>query len=181
MRAVRVVILGCLLAAAFSAAFSAQAKNPQAVGIEPIGSTEWPAVAAQLAKNIANDSFAHNYARVWKYLLPSYQRAVSKARWTSCQHTHPVAPPSIRITKVLVAQASELPLDLPLLGHQNVQQIELIVGYTDHLTPTLRYAVVYAYWLEQGNVWRAVWPSQEFQALKAGNCYVAPAGGAALY
>jgi hypothetical protein len=159
----------------------AYAGGSQPIGVEPIGSSAWPAVAAQLAKNIANDTFAHRYARIWKYLLPAYQNAVSRSRWTSCQRAHPVAPASIRITRVLVANATELPVDLPLIGNRNVQQIELIVGYTDPPSTTLRYAVVYAYWLKQGSVWRAVWPSEEFHAYKAGSCYVAPPGGAALY
>ncbi len=166
-------------AVALAAAASATAaKHPQPVGIEPVGSTEWPTVAAQLAKNIAGDAFSHDYARVWKYLLPAYQKAVSQSRWTDCQHTHPVVPPSIKIVKVLVASASEIPIGLSLVGRQNVQQIELIVEYRSSPGTSLRYAVVYTYWLRQGKAWSAVWPESEFHAYKTGTCYVAPEGSA---
>jgi hypothetical protein len=178
MRRARVLVVVGLAVGACALAAAAIAKGPPPVGVEPLGSSEWPAVAAQLAKNIANDVFAHDYARVWKYLLPAYQKAVSQSRWSSCQRAHPVAPSSIKITKVLVANATDLPIDLALVGPQNVQEIELIVGYKTAPETALRYAVVYAYWLKQGAVWRAVWPSVEYRAYKAGTCYVAPQGGA---
>lgn len=178
MRRARALVVFGLAAAALAVAAPVQAKSPAPVGVEPIGSTEWPAVAAQLAKNLANDALAHNYARVWKYLLPAYQKAVSQSRWSSCQRAHPLAPSSIKITKVLVANATDLPIDLALVGPQNVQEIELIIGYKTPPAAALRYAVVYAYWLKQGAVWRAVWPSEEYRAYKAGTCYVAPQGGA---
>jgi hypothetical protein len=178
MRCARAVVAFGLTGAALSVAVPAMAKSPQPVGIEPVGSTEWPAVAAQLAKNIAHDAFAHDYARVWKYLLPAYQKAVSQSRWSSCQHAHPIAPASVKIAKVLVGSATDLPIDLSLVGHQSVQEIELIVGYTSPPESALRYAVVYTYWLRQGAIWRAVWPSDEYRAYKTGTCYVALQGGA---
>lgn len=178
MHRARVLVVFGLVAVGFGLAAPAMAKNPPPVGVEPLGSTEWPAVAAQLAKNIANDALAHNYARVWKYLLPAYQKAVSQSRWSSCQRAHPLAPSSITITKVLVANATDLPIDLALVGPQNVQEIELIIGYKTSPATAQRYAVVYAYWLKQGTVWRAVWPNEEYRAYKAGTCYVASQGGA---
>ena len=99
-----------------------------------MGSAAWPAVAAQLAKNIAKDSFAHDYPRVWGYLHPTYQKAVSQSHWQACQKSHPAAPRNIKITRVAVAQANELPVDLSLLGHQNVQEIQVYVQYK---TPAL--------------------------------------------
>ncbi len=152
------------------------AKRPQPVGIEPIGSTEWPAVPAQLAKNIARDSFAHNYKGVWKYLLPAYQGAVSQSRWDSCQRSHPAAPPSVRITRVAVGSAQEIPIDLSLVGRKNVQEIELLVQYKGSGAAQAQYAVVYTFWLKQGNIWRAVWTSDEYESYKGGSCYVAPQG-----
>jgi hypothetical protein len=69
-------------ASAVAVAGSAAKGRPQAGnGIEAVGTSAWPAVAAQLAKNIARDSFAHDFPRVWKYLHPAYQHAVSQSRW----------------------------------------------------------------------------------------------------
>jgi hypothetical protein len=172
------VVFGLAVAALAIAApaSTSAAQNPQPVGIEPLGSTEWPAVAAQLAKNIARDAFAHDYDGVWNYLLPAYQKAVPQSRWERCQHAHPTAPPSVTITKVQVASAEELAFDLPLVGRQNVQEIQLVVQYKSAGLKGNRYAVLYTYWLKQGKIWRAVWPSEEFRAYAGGGCYVAPQG-----
>ncbi len=148
---------------------AAAARSAQPVGIEPVGSTEWPAVAAQLAKNIARDSFAHDYAGVWKYLLPAYQSAVSQSRWDSCQRSHPAAPPSVKITKVAVGSAQEVALDLSLVGRKNVQEIELLVEYKSPGVTQPKYAVVYTFWLKQANIWRAVWLGDEYKAYKSGH------------
>jgi len=149
-------------------------------GIEGPGTAGWPAVAAQLAKNIARDSFAHDYDRVWTYLHPTYRRVVSQARWRTCQRSHPAAPKGITIKRVAVAQANELPVELALLGRQKVQQIQLYVQYT---TPGVRdpqVAVLSTFWLKQGKTWAAVWLSDEYRAYKAGRCYVA-GGASPLY
>ncbi len=179
MRRTKALFLLGVAAAGFSvgsAASASAAKSPHPVGLEPVGSTEWPAVAAQLAKNIARDSFAHDYEGVWKYLLPAYRSAVSQSHWNSCQRSHPAAPSSVRITKVEVGSAQELPIDLSLVGRRNVQEIELIVQYNDSGSKQARYAVVYTFWLKQGDVWRAVWLNDEYGAYKTGSCYVAPQG-----
>ncbi len=178
MRRTRALFLLGLSAAGLwvAVASSEAAKRPQAVGIEPVGSTEWPAVPAQLAKNIARDSFAHDYKGVWKYLLPAYQSAVSQSQWEGCQRSHPAAPPSVRITKVAVGSAQEIPIDLSLVGRRNVQEIELLVQYKSSGAAQAQYAVVYTFWLQQGKIWQAVWPGEEYQAYKAGSCYVAPQG-----
>src|SRR6478752_10709510 len=96
----KLVVL-CLAASMVAVASAAAKTRPQTGnGIEPVGSAAWPAVAAQLAKNIAKDSFAHDYARVWNYLHPTYQKAVSQAHWQVCQKNHPAAPRNITITRV---------------------------------------------------------------------------------
>jgi hypothetical protein len=179
MHRTKALLLLGLAAAGLSVAVVAgagAAKSPQPVGIEPIGSTEWPKVAAQLAKNIARDSFAHNYGAVWKYLLPAYQSAVSQSHWNRCQLSHPAAPPSVKVTEVKVGSAQALPVALPLAGRQDVQEIELLVQYKSSGARQPQYAVVYTFWLKQGKAWRAVWLSDEFEAYKSGSCYVAPQG-----
>jgi len=70
-----------LVVAAAADAAAAKTRPQTGNGIEAAGSAAWPAVAAQLAKNIAKDSFAHDYARVWGYLHPAYQKAVSQTHW----------------------------------------------------------------------------------------------------
>jgi hypothetical protein len=149
-------------------------------GIESVATSAWPAVAAQLAKNIARDSFAHDYARVWAYLHPTYRRVVSQSQWQACQRSHPVAPKGITITRVAVAQASELPVELSLLGRQNVQEIQLYVQYKTAGIRDPQVAVLYTFWLKQGKTWTAVWLRDEFRAYEAGRCY-APTGGSPLY
>jgi hypothetical protein len=173
--------LACAACAAVPAAGAPANTRPSTGnGIEGVGTAAWPAVAAQLAKNIARDSFAHDYVRVWAYLHPSYRRAVSQSHWQTCQRSHPVAPTGITITRVAVAQANELPVELSLLGRQKVQEIQLYVQYT---TPGLRdpqVAVLSTFWLKQGKAWAAVWLSDEYRAYKAGRCYAA-AGASPLY
>ena len=182
---VRALALGCLVACVASAvalAGSPPSKpRPQTGnGVEPFGSAAWPAVAAKLAQGVARDSFARDYGQVWTYLDPAYRQAVSHARWQACQRSHPSAPPGVTITRVEVAQATQLPIDLSLLGRQEVQEIELYVQYT---TPALRgpqVAIVFTFWLKRGAAWSAVWPSGEYDAYKTGRCYVTP-GGSPLY
>lgn len=179
MTRTKALIVLCVVAAAISAAAPAgvvAAKTPPPAGIEPLASASWPTIAAQLAKKIAEDAFAHDYARVWTYLLPSYQQAVSHARWTRCRQAHPIAPPDVKITKVTVAAATELAVDLSLLGTRNVQQIELLVQYRSPGAAGPQLAILYTYWLKQAKTWSAVWPSDEYRAYKAGTCYVTPQG-----
>jgi hypothetical protein len=176
----------CLMACASSPAalagpVHAKTRPQTGNGIEAVGSAAWPAVAAQLAKNIARDSFAHDYPRVWRYLHPAYQRAVSQARWQSCQRSHPAAPRNITITRVAVAQADQLPVDLSLLGRQNVQEIQLYVQYNTPALAGPQVAVLYTFWLKDGKAWTAVWPGEEYAAYKAGRCYVTAQGQAPLY
>jgi hypothetical protein len=157
---------------------SVGAKNPPAQGIEPIHTAMWPSVAAQLAKNIARASFAHQYSRVWGYLDPTYRKAISQSHWHRCQGAHPAAPRSVTITNVAVSRATELPIRLSLLGRQNVQEIELLVRFKTPAAPGPQLAVLYTFWLKQGDTWTAVWPSEEYAAYKAGKCYVTPQGPA---
>jgi hypothetical protein len=182
MKAVATVCIVACLGSAATLAGSGQAKTrpPTGNGIEAVGSSAWPAVAAQLAENIARDSFAHDYARVWGYLHPAYRSAVSQSRWQACQRSHPAAPPNIKITRVAVAQASQLPIDLSLLGRQNVQEIQLYVQYRNPNLAGPQVAVLYTFWLKRGKTWEAVWLSDEFDALKAGKCYLPP-NGSPLY
>ena len=170
-----VVVVG-VSAGLLSRSVGAKSRLPAAKGVEPLGSAEWPAVAAQLAKNIARDSFAHRYDRVWGYLSPVYQRAVSESYWVGCQGSHPAAPRTVSITKVSVANATELPVDLSLLGRQNVQEVELVVEYRIPVVAGLQLASLETFWLKQGSVWRAVWMIDEYRAYKAGRCYLSPAG-----
>jgi hypothetical protein len=158
------------------AAEAAKPRPPAANGIEVPGSPQWPSVAAQLAKNIARASFAHQYDRVWGYLHPTYRQAVSQSRWNRCQSSHPAAPRQVTIVKVSVANATELPVALSLLGLRNVQEIELVVQYKTPGVTGPQLASLDTFWLEQGHTWRAVWPSDEYRSYKAGHCYLTPAG-----
>lgn len=172
-----IFLVTALTAAVLAAAAGAKVRPSTGNGIEPVGSPAWPAVAAQLAKNLAKDSFAHDYPRVWRYLHPGYQKAVSESTWQRCQRAHPAAPPNVKITKVAIAQASQLPVDIGLLGRQNVQEIQLYVQYTLPGITQPQVAVLYTFWLKQGSTWTAVWLSDEYAAYKAGRCYQTPAGG----
>ena len=163
-------------AAALSGSAGANSRPPAANGIEPIHSAAWPGVAAQLAKNIATASFAHEYDRVWAYLHPTYRQAVSQSHWHRCQGSHPAASRNVTITKVSVAQATELPVHLSLLGRRNVQQIEVLVRYKTPALAGPQLAILYTFWLKQGKAWRAVWLSDEYEAYKAGKCYLTPQG-----
>jgi hypothetical protein len=181
MKPMKVLLVLTLVVAGVSAGLlsgSAGAKSqpPAAVGVEPLGSAEWPSVAAQLAKNIAKDSFARQYDRVWAYLHPTYRQAVSESSWVKCQSSHPTAPRPVAITKVSVATATELPVDLSLLGRRNVQEIELVIEFKTPALAGLQLATLNTFWLEQGTTWRAVWLSDEYQAYKAGRCYLTPQG-----
>ncbi len=183
MRALAAVCMVACAASAVAVAGSTHPKGrPQAGnGIEAVGTSAWPAVAAQLAKNIARDSFAHDYPRVWEYLHPAYQHAVSQSRWQACQRSHPVAPRSIKITRVAVAQANELPVDLSILGRREVQEIQLYIQYTTPALAGPQVAVLYTFWLKSGKGWTAVWLGDEYAAYKAGKCYVTAQGQAPLY
>jgi hypothetical protein len=163
-------------AVALGGSAGANSRPPVANGIEPIHSAEWPSVAAQLAKNIATASFAHKYDRVWGYLHPTYRQAVSQSHWRRCQGSHPAAPRNVAITKVAVASATELPVDLSLLGRRNVQEIEVLVRYKTPAVAGSQLAILYTFWLKQGTRWTAVWLSDEYEAYKAGTCYLTPQG-----
>jgi hypothetical protein len=170
-------VLGLVVFAAVLAA-TAGAKNRPTTGngAESVGTAAWPAVAAQLAKNIARASFAHDYDRVWEYLHPTLRRAVSESGWRRCQGSHPAAPRNVTITKVAVASATELPVNLSLLGRQNVQEIQLLVHFKGPGAAPPQLAVLYTFWLKQGKTWTAVWLSDEYGAYKAGKCYLTPQG-----
>jgi hypothetical protein len=170
------LVASAVSVAALCGSAGAKSRPPAANGIEPIGSAEWPSVAAQLAKNIAAASFAHEYDRVWGYLHPTYRQAVSQSHWHRCQGSHPAAPRTVTITKVSVAQATELPVNLSLLGRRNVQEIEVLVRYKTSAVAESQLAILYTFWLKQGKTWRAVWLSDEYEAYKAGKCYLTPQG-----
>ena len=170
--------LGLVASAVSFAALSgsAGAKSPPPFGVEPFGSAEWPSVAAQLAKNIATASFAHRSDQVWGYLHPTYQHAVSQSHWNRCQSSHPAVPRNGVVTKVSVANATELAVNLSLLGRRNVQEIELQVRFTTPSAAGPQLALLYTFWLKEGTTWRAVWLSDEYAAYKAGTCYLTPQG-----
>jgi hypothetical protein len=172
------LVLGLVAAAVSAAALSepAGATGRPPFGVEPLGSAEWPSVAAQLAKNIAKVSFAHDYARVWGYLHPTYRQAISQSHWNRCQGSHPTVPRSVVVTKVSVANATELAVNLSLLGRRNVQEIELVVRFKTPAAAGPQLAIVYTFWLKEGTTWRAVWLSDEYRAYKAGTCYLTPQG-----
>ncbi len=180
----RLLLLGLVAAAVSTAALSgsasAKTRPPTGNGVEPIHSAAWPAVAAQLAKNIAKASFARQYDRVWGYLHPTYRQAVSQSHWQRCQGSHPAAARNVAITNVSVAKATQLPVDLSLLGRRNVQQIELLIRFKTPAAAVPQLAILYTFWLKQGSAWRAVWLSDEYDAYKAGKCYLTPQG-APLY
>ena len=168
-----------LLCAAAAVAVPAAAKPPlksTGNGIEVPGTATWPAAAVRLAKDVAHASFAHDYARVWGYLHPKYQQAVSEPAWTRCQRAHPSAPPSVKITQVAIAQASNFPVALPLLGRQNLQEIQLLVRFSTSAAQGVQSAILYTFWLREGHDWHAVWLADEYQAYKSGKCYATPQG-----
>ena len=172
------LVLGLVASAVSAAALSgsAAAKSPRPFGVEPFGSAEWPSVAAQLAKNIATASFAHKYDQVWGYLHPTYRQAVSQSHWNRCQGSHPAVPRNVVVTKVSVANATELAVNLSLLGRRNVQEIQLVVRFKTPAAAGPQLALLYTFWLKEGTTWRAVWLSDEYQAYKAGTCYLTPQG-----
>jgi hypothetical protein len=177
VKARRIVVL--LLVAGGSALVtvaSIDAKPRPPNGIEPFGSSLWPQVAAQLAKNIAGDSFKRDYSSVWRSLDPAYQKAVPRSHWQRCQSAHPAAPRSVKITKVSVSSATELAVRLPVLGRRYVQEIELQVRFTTPAATGPQYAVVYTFWTQQGKAWTAVWLGDEYAAYKGGGCYLTPQG-----
>jgi hypothetical protein len=179
---VKAVAALCILVCALAAGSASAKDRPQTGnGIEGPGTAAWPAVAAQLAKNIARDSFSHDYARVWRYLHPAYQKAISESHWQSCQKRNPTVPRGITITRVAIAQASEVPVELSILGRQNVQEIQLYVQYKSTTLTGQQAAVLYTFWLRHGTTWTAVWLGDEYAAYKAGRCYVTPQGQAPLY
>ena len=49
-----------------------------------------------------------------------------------------------------VAQASELPVDLSLLGRQNVQEIQVYVQYKTPALTGQQVAILYTFWLKHG-------------------------------
>jgi len=178
MRPTKALLMLGLVVSAAALSASAGAKNRPTTGngAESVGTSAWPAVAAQLAKNIAKASFAHDYDRVWEYLHPTLRRAVSESGWHRCQGSHPAAPRNVTITKVAVASATELPIQLSLLGLQNVQEIQLLVHFQGPGAAPPQLAVLYTFWLKHGTTWTAVWLSDEYGAYKAGKCYLTPQG-----
>ena len=170
----------CAAASAVSAAAKSPALQSPPAGIGGNLAEPFPSVAAQLAKNVAKASFAHKYDTVWGYLHPTYQKAISQSHWRRCQGAHPAAPASVTVTKVAVANAQKLPTNLPLLGHQNIQEIQLQVRFTRRGAGT-QYAIEYTFWLKQGRKWTAVWLAEEYQALKTGKCYLNQLGQPGLY
>ena len=175
MRALLLLGLVCC-SAVLAMSAGAKTRPPTGNGAEAMHTAAWPAVAAQLAKNIARASFAHQYDRVWGYLHPTYRLAVSQTHWHRCQGSHPAAARNVTITNVSVAKATELPVDLSLLGRRNVQQIELLIRFKTPGAPAPQLAVLDTFWLKQGSTWRAVWLSDEYEAYKAGKCYLTPQG-----
>jgi len=176
MRLLRAPLALVLVAAAFGGPAAAKDRPSAGYGAESVHTAAWPAVPAQLAKNIATASFAHDYGRVWSYLHPAFRDAVSQAHWRSCQGSHPAAPRSVTIKRVSVANATELPIRLSLLGRRNVQEIQLVIRFERPGSAAPQLALLYTFWLKQGDTWRAVWLSDEYAAYKAGRCYLTPEG-----
>ncbi len=67
-------------------------------------------------------------------------------------------------------------MNLSLIGRRNVQEIELQVRFTTPAFAGQQLALLYTFWLKEGTTWRAVWLSDEYQAYKAGKCYLTPQG-----
>ncbi|MBV8079959.1 MAG: hypothetical protein JO186_06225 [Actinobacteria bacterium] len=177
MRALATVALVSLAAACLAAsAFGGGAPTPTTRPIGGYLANPWPVQAAANAKAVAKASFARNYSTVWSYLHPTYQKAVSQSHWQNCQGAHPAAPKSVTITKVSIADATKLPTKLPLLGTQNIQEIQIQVQFKNPAAQGTQYAVEYTFWLKQGNKWQAVWLPDEFTAYKTGHCYITPQG-----
>jgi hypothetical protein len=160
----RASLVACVVASALSVSVAGAAAAP------------FPDDAAPLAKRIARDSFAHRYDAVWAFLHPAYRRAVSQSHWHRCQRSHPAAPSSVTIRSVAIANVSELPVRLSLLGLRNVQAVELFVEFRTPALAGVQSAFLNTFWLRNGGKWTAVWPSDEYSAYKAGKCYLTPQG-----
>jgi hypothetical protein len=175
MRVLKILLLVGLSAAALGAAVIATGARTS-VGCAGCPASPAPPVASQLAKNVAKASFGRQYKTVWSYLHPTYQKAISQSHWQRCQGAHPTAPRSVTIKKISIADSTPVPVNLPLLGPQKVQEVSLQVQFKTPATRGLQLALEYTFWLKQNGKWLAVWPAEEYSALKAGKCYLTPQG-----
>jgi hypothetical protein len=166
-------LVACVVAFALSVGVPGAVARP-ADGAS--GAAAGPDDAAPLAKKIARDSFGHQYGAVWAFLHPAYRRAISRSHWHRCQRSHPAAPRDVTIRSVAIANVRELPVRLSLLGLRHVQAVELFVEFRTPALAGTQSAFLNTFWLRSAGRWRAVWPSDEYAAYKAGKCYLTPQG-----
>jgi hypothetical protein len=172
MRLSRTLICAAVCAGAFAV--------PAVAGTPPAGGSAadpWPAIPNAYSAILATAAFKHNYATVWGYIAPTYQSAVSESRWQACQQRNPVAPPGVKIRSVRVADSRKVPVQLALLGRQNVRDVSLQVLFSRGGTEQA--ALLDAYWLQnKKGKWVAVWLPAVFAKYKAGGCdVIGPARG----
>ncbi len=178
MRALSIFFGAALTALMFAGAATSKSPGPQPTPNSNGGYlvSPWPPAASELAKNVAKASFARTYSVLWSYLHPSYQKGISELRWQNCKRAHPTAPPSVTIRKISIASSAAVPIRLPLLGQQTVQEVQLQIQFTTGTASGTQYALEYAFLIKQKGKWLAVWPAAEYSAYKDGKCYVTPQG-----
>jgi hypothetical protein len=128
-----------------------------------------PTVPLTNSKALARAAFKGDYETVWNFLSPGYKGAVSHSKWLACQKKNPVAPPGVTINKISIANQTKVPVNLPMFGSQQVQDIFMQVIFTRGGTQSA--AVVNAYWfLNKDGKWVAVWLPSVYSKYKSGGC-----------
>ncbi len=170
-----------LLRTLLCAVVGAGALAGSAVADMPAGGTPadpWPTLPSKYSAILAKAAFTHDYNTVWSYLSPAYQSAVSQSRWLACQKQNPVAPPGVNIKSVKVADSTKVPVNLPILGRQDVRTVALQVLFSRG-GGSQQIALAYAYWFKnKDGKWVAVWMPPVYSKYKSGGCDVlGPARG----
>jgi hypothetical protein len=136
------------------------------------GQPKPPAVPIAGSKVVAKAAFSNDYNTIWTFISPQYQSAVSHPHWLSCQKKNPVAPPGVRLDRIVVAGSEDIPMRLPQLGAQTVFEVQMQVFYTRQGSQGL--ALVNVYWFHNGqNKWGIVWLPSIYAKYKSGGCDVA--------
>jgi hypothetical protein len=143
-------------------------------GEDYLGPSGIPTIPSANSKALVKASLARDYGTVWGYLHPRLQKAIDVKRWTTCQRRYPVAPANLTIKKINIAGSRKAPVAIPLLGTVSVRVVTLQFQYTSPAAAGLQFAVAYAFWVQSGKKWYAVWLADTYDQYKAGKCSVAP-------
>src|ERR1051325_8272900 len=170
MQPLKALLVVSSCAAVLAASAAADNPPPYGAGEEAKPGLGPPKIPSDYSRAVAKAMFAHGYDTAWSYLHPLFQKAVSEARWRTCQRTSPVAPPGVKISKVNVADSRVVPIRLPLLGLKSTQQVTLQVLFTSSAGNGLQVALEYAYWVKEKGKWFAVWLAPTYELYKAGEC-----------